>query len=92
MATPALLLFVVVVVVVVAMVVSSTEAKLTPEFYHRTCPQIHHIVRTEVVKAVAAEPRIAASLVRLHFHDCFVHVSHDSYVFCAHWLSVTMFY
>jgi peroxidase len=64
----ATLLFVVAMVVVVR----SSEAKLTPEFYHRSCPQIHHIVRTEVVKAVAAEARIAASLVRLHFHDCFV--------------------
>lgn len=63
--------------VVVAMVALASEAKLTPKFYHRSCPQIHQIVRTEVVKAVAAEARIAASLVRLHFHDCFVHVSHD---------------
>jgi len=45
---------------------------LTIDFYDDKCPQIYDIVKAEVQKAVAAETRMAASLVRLHFHDCFV--------------------
>lgn len=72
----ALVLIVVAMVVMVSTSTTSVGATLTPHFYHHSCPQIHHIVRAEVAKAVAAEARIAASLVRLHFHDCFVNVSH----------------
>jgi peroxidase len=48
------------------------EAQLTIDFYDDSCPQIYDIVKAEIRKAVAAEARMAASLVRLHFHDCFV--------------------
>lgn len=48
------------------------ETKLTPFFYHKSCPKLFSIVKAEVQKAVAKEKRMAASLVRLHFHDCFV--------------------
>ncbi|KAL8047357.1 hypothetical protein ABFX02_08G235600 [Erythranthe guttata] len=45
---------------------------LYPQFYDRSCPQAQQIVNSVVSKAVAREARMAASLVRLHFHDCFV--------------------
>ncbi|KAG0591098.1 hypothetical protein M758_1G145900 [Ceratodon purpureus] len=48
------------------------EAALTTNFYDDSCPQIYSIVKAEVRKAVAKEARNAASMVRLHFHDCFV--------------------
>jgi peroxidase len=48
------------------------EAQLSIDFYDDSCPQIYDIVKAEIRKAVAAEARMAASLVRLHFHDCFV--------------------
>lgn len=47
---------------------------LFPEFYQYTCPQVNDIVMSVLERAIDKEPRIAASLVRLHFHDCFVQV------------------
>jgi len=63
------------VVVVVALVmafIGAAGAQLSPTFYATSCPQIFSIVKAEIQKAVKAEKRMAASLVRLHFHDCFV--------------------
>lgn len=48
---------------------------LCPEYYDKSCPQAKEIVWSMVAKAVAKEPRMAASLLRLHFHDCFVKVN-----------------
>lgn len=41
-------------------------------FYDTTCPNLTRIVRYNVFSAMAKDSRIAASLLRLHFHDCFV--------------------
>lgn len=51
-----------------------TCQQLSPLFYLRTCPQALRVIRTQVFSAVAKEPRMGASLLRLHFHDCFVNV------------------
>ncbi|KAH8959401.1 hypothetical protein BDL97_06G076300 [Sphagnum fallax] len=51
---------------------SPGAAALTHDFYSQSCPKLHNIVRTVVKKAVARDPRMAASLLRLEFHDCFV--------------------
>ncbi|CAM8943737.1 unnamed protein product [Rhodiola kirilowii] len=45
---------------------------LSPHYYDGTCPQVFDITSTVLEKAIAAQPRVAASLLRLHFHDCFV--------------------
>ncbi|KAK6924415.1 hem peroxidase, partial [Dillenia turbinata] len=45
---------------------------LYPQFYDHSCPKAQEIVESVVAKAVAQETRMAASLLRLHFHDCFV--------------------
>ncbi|KAK4366302.1 hypothetical protein RND71_014182 [Anisodus tanguticus] len=45
---------------------------LYPQFYDWSCPNAKEIVKSVVAKAVAREARMAASLLRLHFHDCFV--------------------
>ncbi|GAV90512.1 peroxidase domain-containing protein [Cephalotus follicularis] len=45
---------------------------LYPDVYRFSCPQVNDIVMSVLEKAIAKEPRMAASLLRLHFHDCFV--------------------
>ncbi|XP_073133824.1 peroxidase 40 [Henckelia pumila] len=45
---------------------------LTFGFYQSSCPEAEPIIFSWVEKAVSDDPRMAASLLRLHFHDCFV--------------------
>ncbi|KAE8662535.1 Peroxidase 52 [Hibiscus syriacus] len=54
--------------------VCSFQAKgqLSPGYYSSTCPQALPIVKAGVTAAIKNETRIGASLLRLHFHDCFV--------------------
>lgn len=52
------------------------KAQLSGEtFYDATCPNALSTIRTAVSAAVSSTPRMAASLIRLHFHDCFVQVT-----------------
>ncbi|TQD96125.1 hypothetical protein C1H46_018268 [Malus baccata] len=44
---------------------------LFPEFYQSSCPQVNDIVTSVLRRAIEKVPRVAASLIRLHFHDCF---------------------
>ncbi|RVX11593.1 Lignin-forming anionic peroxidase [Vitis vinifera] len=48
------------------------EAQLSSSFYDNTCPKALSTIRAAVRTAVSRERRMAASLIRLHFHDCFV--------------------
>ncbi|XP_074280890.1 peroxidase P7-like [Silene latifolia] len=50
----------------------SVEAQLSIDHYYSSCPQALHIVHDVVVEALRNDSRMAASLLRLHFHDCFV--------------------
>ncbi|XP_062172853.1 peroxidase RIP1-like [Alnus glutinosa] len=64
--------FVVCFIVAFAVVVSPTCAKLSPDFYAKVCPKALPAIRSVVQNAIFREPRNGASLLRLHFHDCFV--------------------
>ncbi|KAL6141421.1 hypothetical protein ACLB2K_059709 [Fragaria x ananassa] len=48
------------------------DAQLTLGFYAKTCPNLKTIVRNAMLEAILREPRMGASILRLHFHDCFV--------------------
>ncbi|XP_020593117.1 peroxidase N-like [Phalaenopsis equestris] len=49
-----------------------TEGQLRADYYASSCPNLSNVVRREVFKALQNEMRMGGSLLRLHFHDCFV--------------------
>ncbi|XP_028109855.1 peroxidase 20 [Camellia sinensis] len=51
---------------------SSDGGPLVLDYYKETCPLLEELVQRTVEIAVLRDPRMAASLLRLHFHDCFV--------------------
>ncbi|KAK4265670.1 hypothetical protein QN277_026691 [Acacia crassicarpa] len=52
--------------------ISVSRAQLSPTFYNQTCPNVTAIVSSVIQSAFQTDIRIGASLIRLHFHDCFV--------------------
>ncbi|KAI4318954.1 hypothetical protein MLD38_032606 [Melastoma candidum] len=46
-------------------------AQLSDSYYATTCPNVLPTIQAAVRAAVANESRMGASLLRLHFHDCF---------------------
>ncbi|KAL6216897.1 hypothetical protein ACLB2K_010115 [Fragaria x ananassa] len=55
-----------------ALMSTTSSAHLSSTFYNKACPNALATIRKSIRTAVSAERRMAASLVRLHFHDCFV--------------------
>ncbi|KAI3874103.1 hypothetical protein MKX03_029779 [Papaver bracteatum] len=51
--------------------ISTTSAQLSSTFYASSCPNLLPTIQAAVVNAVSNEARMGASLLRLHFHDCF---------------------
>uniref|UniRef100_A0A1J3KAT9 Peroxidase n=1 Tax=Noccaea caerulescens TaxID=107243 RepID=A0A1J3KAT9_NOCCA len=65
------------IVILTSLIISSllfgtTSAQLNATFYSGTCPNASAIVRSTIQQALQSDSRIGASLIRLHFHDCFV--------------------
>ncbi|KAM3344636.1 cationic peroxidase 1 [Capsicum galapagoense] len=57
---------------IVPFVVGMSSAQLTSNFYNSSCPNVLSVIKTAVDSAINKESRMGASLLRLHFHDCFV--------------------
>ncbi|KAL9231474.1 hypothetical protein vseg_006700 [Gypsophila vaccaria] len=50
----------------------NVHGNLSTDFYSKTCPQALSIVKEGLAEAIKTETRVGASLLRVHFHDCFV--------------------
>ncbi|KAI3887297.1 hypothetical protein MKX03_017858 [Papaver bracteatum] len=48
------------------------QAQTRVGYYSRTCPRAETIIRSTVSTHFRSNPTIAAGLLRMHFHDCFV--------------------
>ena len=70
-----------VIVSAAAAVAAGPPGSLTPDFYEQSCPSVFTIVSNVVASAVESDARMAGSLLRLHFHDCFVNVCGRIFVF-----------
>lgn len=51
------------------------EPYLTLDYYSGSCPSVVDIVRREMLEVAILDRPKLASILRLHFHDCFVQVS-----------------
>lgn len=47
---------------------------LSLDYYKKTCPNAEDIIKRETTRIIAVAPTLAAPLLRMHFHDCFVRV------------------
>lgn len=54
----------------------NVNSELHVGYYSDSCSFAEFIVKDEVRKGYVQDPGIAAGLLRMHFHDCFVRVSH----------------
>jgi peroxidase len=45
---------------------------LALNFYDNTCPDVYTAVENVVGEYISKAPSLAAPLLRMHFHDCFV--------------------
>ncbi|KAJ8622144.1 hypothetical protein MRB53_030673 [Persea americana] len=50
----------------------SVQGQLELGFYDKSCPKAEKIVLDYVKKHIPNAPSLAAALLRMHFHDCFV--------------------
>lgn len=58
-----------------------SSAQLSTNFYSKSCPKVFSAVKSVVQSAISKENRMGASLLRLHFHDCFVNVRNFFLIF-----------
>ncbi|KAI3457310.1 hypothetical protein Pfo_013973 [Paulownia fortunei] len=50
----------------------ASAQKLSTNFYKKTCPSVEATVNETTARFISRAPSLAAALLRMHFHDCFV--------------------
>ncbi|WOG98445.1 hypothetical protein DCAR_0417788 [Daucus carota subsp. sativus] len=58
--------------VICLLIICSANAQLSANYYASSCPRLQRIVRSALTPEVRKDRRLGASLLRMHFHDCFV--------------------
>lgn len=58
----------------------ATAQNLTVNFYNRTCPNLASIVNQTTASFISRAAPLAAALLRMHFHDCFVRVRNSIFI------------
>ncbi|EAZ38412.1 hypothetical protein OsJ_22790 [Oryza sativa Japonica Group] len=51
---------------------AAAAGQLRTGYYRETCPHAEEMVFRETARIIRASPDLAAALLRLHYHDCFV--------------------
>lgn len=67
-----LLALILALIIIIPNTLVASQGQLRVGFYSKACPNAESIIHDVVQKAVAKNPRNAAILLRLQFHDCFV--------------------
>lgn len=58
--------------VAVGVLAAGSQAALQVGFYNATCPIAEGVVFAEMHAILQEDPTLAPSLLRMHYHDCFV--------------------
>ncbi|XP_051113840.1 peroxidase 64 [Andrographis paniculata] len=48
------------------------SSSLSSNYYDKTCPGVEKIVAKVVKEATSRDSKVPATLIRMHFHDCFI--------------------
>ncbi|KAL5711819.1 peroxidase [Ranunculus cassubicifolius] len=59
-------------VLLMSLCLAISYGQLSTNYYAESCPSIYKTIKSVVSSAISKERRMGASLLRLHFHDCFV--------------------
>ena len=69
----------------------STQAQLQLGFYSKNCPKAEKIIQDFVNQHIHNAPSLAAAFIRMHFHDCFIRVCVNSFMFSYELFSTLLF-
>ncbi|KAL5056424.1 hypothetical protein RYX36_037106 [Vicia faba] len=64
--------YLMVLIICLVAIIGSSHGQLQLGYYGKSCPKAEEIVLKYVHQHIPNAPSLAAALIRLHFHDCFV--------------------